>query len=153
MATHNLAIHDFCSHNGLLLFTGLDTVTASPHIIRSPDGKAAIWAGVVDDLWKIGKPRGQGGPWKNSVVKAGVPSDPYLMTAYDEKSLELSATSVASITLEVDIDGTGLWLPYETFKLKAGETVSLDFPEGFSAYWVRATSDAATTATAWFTYN
>ncbi|MGJ8652923.1 MAG: hypothetical protein ACSHX8_06580 [Opitutaceae bacterium] len=104
-------------------------------------------------LWKLGKPRGQGGPWKNLVVKAGVPSDPYLMTAYDKKSVELSATSVASITLEVDIDGTGLWVPYETFELKAGVTVSHDFPEGFSAYWVRATSDAATTATAWFTYN
>lgn len=153
VATHNLAIHDFCSHNGLLLFTGLDAETKSSHMIRSADGKAAIWAGVVDDLWKLGKPRGQGGPWKDSEVKAGVPSDPYLMTAYDQKSVELSATSAANITLEVDIDGTGLWLPYETFELDAGECVSHDFREGFSAYWVRATSDTDTTATAWFTYN
>ncbi len=27
VATHNLAIHDFCSHNGLLLFTGIDAET------------------------------------------------------------------------------------------------------------------------------
>lgn len=152
VATHNLAIHDFCSHNGLLLFTGLDAETKGQHIIRSADGKAAIWAGVVDDMWKLGKPRGQGGPWKDTMVKAGVPSDPYLMTAYDKKSVELAATSAVSITLEVDIDGTGLWLPYETFELKAGEPVTHDFPEGFSAYWVRATSDADTNSTAWFTY-
>lgn len=153
VATHNLAIHDFCSHNGLLFFTGLDAETTGKHIIRSADGKAAIWAGVVDDLWKLGKPRGQGGPWKDSAVKAGVPSDPYLMTAYDKKSVELSASSASSITLEVDMDGTGLWLPYETFELAAGESVSHDFPEGFSAYWVRAVSDRDTMATVWFTYN
>ncbi|NWK55256.1 discoidin domain-containing protein [Verrucomicrobiaceae bacterium N1E253] len=152
VASHNLAIHDFCSHNGLLYFTGLDAETKSRHILRSADGKAAIWAGVVDDLWKLGKPRGQGGPWKDSQVKAGVPSDPYLMTAYDEKSVELSAESDARITLEVDLDGTGLWVPYNIFELKAEETVTHNFPEGFSAYWVRAVSDADTTATVWFKY-
>jgi hypothetical protein len=152
VATHNLAIHDFCSHSGLLFFTGLDADTQGEHIFRSADGNAAVWAGVVDDLWKLGKPRGQGGPWKDSIVKAGVPSDPYLMTAYDQKSVELFVASTAKITLEVDIDGTDLWVPYKTFDVKPGETVAYEFPEGFSAYWVRATSDHDTTATAWFTY-
>ncbi len=152
VATHNLAIHDFCSHNGLLLFTGLDADTQGEHIFRSADGKAAIWAGVVDDLWKLGKPRGQGGPWKDTAVQAGVSSDPYLMTAYDQKSVELSATSAASITLEVDVDGTGLWVPYKTFKLEAGKSVAHTFSEGFSAYWVRARSNVDSTATAQFTY-
>ena len=153
VATHNLAIHDFCSHAGLLFFTGLDADTKSEHIVRSADGKVALWAGVVDDLWKLGKPRGQGGPWKNSAVKAGMPSDRYLMTAYDKKSVELSAVDATTITLEVDVDGTDLWVPYESFAIKAGETVSHTFPEGFSAYWVRATSAHDTTATAWFKYD
>ena len=152
VATHNLAIHDFCSHNGLLLFTGLDVDTQGEHIFRSADGKAAVWAGVVDDLWKLGKPCGEGGPWKDFAVKVGIPSDPYLMTAYDQKSVELSAASAASISLEVDVDGTDLWVPYKTFELEAGKTVAHTFPEGFSAYWVRAISDTVTTATAWFKY-
>ncbi len=76
VCTHNLAIHDFCSHNGLLLFTGIDADTESDHIFRSADGKAAVWAGVVDDLWKLGKPRGRGGPWHNTKVQPGEPSDP-----------------------------------------------------------------------------
>jgi hypothetical protein len=152
VATHNLAIYDFCSHNGLLFMTGLDADTKGEHIFRSVDGKVALWAGVVDDLWKLGKPRGEGGPWKDSAVKAGVPSDPYIMTAYDKKSVELSTASATRITLEVDLDGTGLWVPYKTFDLKPGEAIKHEFPEAFSAYWIRATSDRDTTATAWFVY-
>jgi F5/8 type C domain len=152
IATHNLAVHDFCSHNGLLFFTGIQTDATSRHIFRSADGGAAVWAGVVDDLWKLGKPRGQGGPWKESAVVAGVPSDPYLMTGYDKKSVELTVTRESQITLEVDIDGTGLWVPYKTFDVKSGESLSHSFPKAFSAYWVRAISDNNTTATAWFDY-
>jgi hypothetical protein len=153
VATHNLAIHDFCSHNGLLLFTGLDADTRSDRIFRSADGKAALWAGVVDDLWQLGKPRGHGGPWNNTAVKAGVPSDPYLMTAYDQKRVELSADHDTAVTLEVDIDGTGLWIPYRKFSLTAGTKTQHTFPEAFSAYWVRAVSSADTRATAMFSYD
>lgn len=152
VATHNLNIHDFCSHNGLLLFTGIDAETEGHHIIRSDDGKAALWAGVVDDLWQLGKPRGVGGPWKNSTMKADVPSDPYLMTGYDSKRLTLSSSESADIRLEVDVDGTGLWIPYQTFSLEAGDSVQHQFPAGFSAYWVRAISDAETRATLEFVY-
>ncbi|MEP4077252.1 hypothetical protein [Haloferula sp.] len=154
VATHNRLVHDFCSYRGLFVVSGVATSapTDNPHILHSDDGKTALWAGAIDDIWQLGKPQGQGGPWKDSAVKAGVPSDPYLMTAYDQKSVELSATSAANITLEVDIDGTGLWLPYQTFKVEAGKPVKHTFPEAFSAYWVRAISDTDTTATAWFNY-
>ncbi|WP_218934198.1 discoidin domain-containing protein [Rosistilla ulvae] len=153
VATHNLAIHDFCSHNGLLLFTGIDSDAQSEHIFRSDDGRAAVWAGVVDDLWKLGKPRGIGGPWKDSPVSAGQPSDPYLMTGYDNKQIELTTTADATIALEVDVDGTGCWIPYRAFELKAGQSVKHQFPTGFSAYWVRATCDVDTTASAMLIYD
>jgi hypothetical protein len=153
ISTHNLAIHDFCSHNGLLLFTGIDAETASDHIFRSDDGKAAVWAGVVDDLWKLGKPRGRGGPWHKTGVQPGQASDPYLMTAYDRKKVYITSTNRATIRLEVDVDGTDLWIPYESFDIAAGDTVEHTFPAGFSAYWVRAISDHATTATVTFHYD
>lgn len=152
IATHNLAIHDFCSHNGLLFFTGIDAETKSGNIFRSADGKAAVWAGVVDDLWKLGKPRGRGGPWKDARVKAGAPSDAYLMTGYDRKQVRLSADTNVTIALEVDVDGTGLWIPYRVFKLRAAAVVEHSFPEGFSAYWVRATSDGDALASVQFDY-
>ena len=151
IATHNLAIDDYASHFGLLFMTGLNDKN-NERVTRSSDGKAAVWAGVIDDLWKLGKPRGVGGPWKNSHVKASVPSDPYLMTGYDKKSVRLEADKDVQLNLEVDVDGTGVWIPYKSFAIKAGERVNHTFPEGFSAYWVRATCDADCRATAIFKY-
>ena len=65
----------------MLIMTGINSedVKNNPHVIVSKDGKAAVWAGVIDDLWKMGKPTGRGGPWKNTSVKAREPSDPYLI--------------------------------------------------------------------------
>jgi hypothetical protein len=153
VSTHNLAIQDFCSHNGLLFFTGIDAETESPHIFRSADGNAAVWAGVVDDLWKLGKPRGEGGPWKNTAVQKDVPSDPYLMTAYDQKSLKLSADKNVSVTAEIDVDGTGLWIPTKSWELEAGKEVSYTFPDGFSAYWIRFRSSEAAMISAVLKYD
>lgn len=152
VATHDLNIHDFCSHNGLLFFSGIQPGVESDRIFRSDDGKAAMWAGVVDDLWKLGKPRGKGGPWFNHKVKANQPSDPYLMTGYDKKKITLKSTSAAKITIEVDIDGTDLWIPWQTFSVSPEKPVIHTFPDGFSAYWVRAICDSDTTATAQLVY-
>ena len=107
---------------------------------------------MIDDLWQLGKPRGVGGVWKNSKVQAGEPSLPYLMTGYDRKYVTISAQNEAEITLEVDVDGTGLWVPYKTFSIRADEPTEYEFPKGFSAYWIRATSSADTTATVTFRY-
>ena len=52
----------------------------------------------------------------------------------------------------VDVDGTGLWVPCKTFELKAGSTVRYEFPDGFSAYWVRAVCSVDTRATVTFRY-
>ena len=80
VASHNFRINDYASYRGMLIMTGIDPKTGkdNPHIIFSVDRKAAVWAGVIDDLWKMGKPVGHGGPWKNSQVKAGEPSDPHI---------------------------------------------------------------------------
>jgi len=85
-------------------------------------------------------------------VKAGVASDAYIMTGYDEKSVEFTSSVDAKFTIEVDIDGTGVWGGVETVSVQAGEALTYTFPEGFSAYWVRVKSDTDTKATALFTY-
>jgi len=151
IATHNLQIHDFASQFGLVCMTGWNGGPGE-RIIKSSDGKTGLWVGAVDDLWQLGKPRGEGGVWNNTTVKAGVPSDSYLMTAYDRKSVTIASSVDADILLEVDIDGTEVWMPYKTFAVKAGETLAHHFPEGFSAYWVRAVSSVDTTASVLFKY-
>jgi hypothetical protein len=154
VCTHNFRIHDYCSYRGLFIMTGLaqDAPKDNPHIIRSTDGKAALWAGAIDDVWKMGKPRGNGGPWKDTAVKAGQASDPYLMTAYDRKSLTLSGDNSTRITAEVDITGDGNWVLYRHFDLTAGQTIQHVFPDTFSAYWIRFTSAKDATLSAQLEY-
>jgi len=154
ITTHNRMIQDFCSYRGLLVLTGtgLSSSAHNPHLIRSDDGKTALWAGAVDDLWKFGKPRGNGGPWKDTAVEPGKVSDPYLMTGYDKKSLALSADADTEITVELDISGDGNWVVHKTFPLKAGKAITHNFPDALSAYWIRFTAGSAATATAQLDY-
>lgn len=154
IATHPFAIDDFCSQFGLLFMTGIDPgAKAGPHLLRSDDGKAAVWVGAIDDLWSLGEPCGTGGPWFLDQVKAGQPSDPYLMSGYDRKSVTIETGDACEVRIEVDIDGTGLWVPYRSFKTRAGVALNHEFPRGFDAYWVRAIADRDTRATVHFTYN
>lgn len=156
ITTHNRRIHDYASWRGLLVLTGIEDGArgASPHLIRSADGHAAVWVGAVDDLWSLGKAVGVGGPWQDSTVKAAEASDPYLMTGYDRKTLTLShrAGETVKVRVEVDLSGTGRWVEYRTFDVPAGRTVNHEFPAGFQAYWLRVTADRATTATARLVY-
>jgi hypothetical protein len=158
VATHNRLVHDFCSYRGLLVMSGVsvDAPANNPHIIRSDDGKVALWAGGVDDIWKLGKPHGHGGPWQNTKVKAGEFSDPYLMTAYDHKTLDLrfdeATTDSLSITAQIDIHGDGTWVDYQSFTLENGKTTQHEFPDGFSAYWIRFVTDKDTIASSQLIY-
>ena len=113
VATHNRLVHDFCSYRGLFLISGVaaDAPAGNPHILRSDGGKTARWAGAIDDVWQLGKPRGSGGPWRDAEVRANQPSDPYLMTAYDRKSYSLAADRPVTLTVEdtgglIDINRT-----------------------------------------------
>ena len=76
------------------------------------------------------------------------------MTGYDKKSVELShrSSQPVAITLQVDIDGTGLWVTYQTFRIEPDEAVQYEFPTAFSACWIRAISDRDTKATVTLTY-
>ncbi|WP_353719266.1 hypothetical protein [Dyadobacter sp. 676] len=156
VSSHNLRIHDYASYRGLLVMTGIDPTSMqnSGHIIVSADKGAAVWAGAIDDLWKLGKPVGRGGPWKNTQVSAGQSSDPYLIGFYDKKELKLShnAEEAVTFTLEADPVGNGSWMLYKTFTVKPGEPISFTFPGDFSARWVRFKTDKACTATTWLEY-
>ncbi len=155
ITTHRLRITDYCSWRGLLVLSGVSADDqAGEHIIRSEDGHAALWLGAVDDLWSLGRPTGHGGPWHETAVTAGTPSDPYLFRGYDHKVLTLShdAAQAVHVTVELDVAGDGTWEPYRTFAVPVGEKVIHEFPAGFAGYWVRVTSDAACKATAELTY-
>jgi hypothetical protein len=155
ISTHNRAITDYASYRGLLVLSGInDDASSNKHIVRSADGRCALWIGVVDDLWRFGKARGVGGPWKKTTVEADEPSDPYLMTGFDKKRVRLSHTSVEAVTfkLETDVAGAGNWVVYREFSVPPHTQLEHVFPEAYDAYWVRLTVAKPTTATAWFEY-
>lgn len=156
VSSHNLRINDYASYRGLLVMTGIDMSAAgkNEHIIVSDDKKAALWAGTIDDLWKLGKPTGHGGPWKNASVKANEASDPYLIGFYDQRSLQLAhkATQPVTVTIEADPVGSGVWMTYKSFTVAPGKTVDYDFPKDFQARWIRFKTDKACEATTLLNY-
>ena len=138
VSTHNKQISDFTTWNGLLVLAGLKSnISPSNRIFNSPNGKTSLWFGGIDELWEFGKPVGVGGPWKNTRVSANEPSDPYLMTGYDHKTLVLESDQDCKIDAEIDIDHWTGFHPFKTFDLKAGKKISFEFPNGFAAHWIR----------------
>jgi hypothetical protein len=155
VATHNRRIADFCTHRGLLVLSGVRADAANDgHVFRAAPGGPALWFGAIDDLWKLGAPCGSGGPWKDTRVKAGAPSDPYLMTGYDRKTLTLShdAKQPVEFTVEVDFYASGQWHNYQRITVTPGQAVAHVFPAGYSAHWVRIVARSDCTVTAQFRY-
>lgn len=154
ISSHNKWIEDYNTWNGLLVMSGIRRdAKVSEHIYKNKDNTAGLWMGGIDDLWKLGKPVGQGGPWKNTTVKRDMESDPYLMTGYDDKTLILLSDKNVNITLYLLIAHyLDQKVPYKTFTLKAGESLEYHFPEGFSAHWATLVADKDCIATAQFIY-
>lgn len=156
IASHDFRIHDYASYRGLIVMTGLTPdAKAGEHIVRSDDGKAAVWLGVIDDLWELGKPRGQGGPWRNSKVQPEIPSDPYLIGHYDKKYLELSHTADENVTFRIEVEpiGHGPWMLYQEVVVEPGQTFKHNFSSNFQARWIRFVADKKCEATAWLKYD
>lgn len=152
IASHPFRIHDFCSWRGLFVMTGIDLVAEGDRIIKSDDGKAAVWVGVVDELWQMGKPVGIGGPWTDTKVKPQEASDPYLMYGYDKKKLVITSDRAAKITIQLDPSGTGEWFTFDSLEISPDITQNFDFPAGITAHWVRLISDSEAVLTAEFIY-
>ncbi len=156
ITTHNRMIYDFCSWRGMLVLAGnLKDAAPDDHYVASADGRVGLWFGNVDDLYRMGIPRGQGGPWKDAEVQPETPSDPYLMTGYSHKTVRLchDLDETVTFTLQVDFLAEDSWHDYSAIAVPAGRTVEHVFPDGYNAHWVRVKADKACTATAWFVYN
>ena len=152
ISSHSSHIHDFCSWRGMLVMSGAKPKSsASNHIGVDATG---LWLGEVDDLWKFGKPQGNGGPWLDTRVKKDQPSDPYLMLGYDNKSLSISHDSTEPIQFAIEIDflGTGEFVQYSAVDVQPGKEFTHRFEKGFAAHWIRIVSASDTTATAQLSY-
>ena len=155
ICTHHLRINDYASYRGLLVMTGIQSSAMnSEHIVSSADGKCKVWCGTIDDLWKMGKPTGHGGPWCKDSVKANIPSDPYLISHYNIKTLRLDNLGDRPViyTVQVDPTGDGTWMNYAKYKVRAGSSLIKVLPAHYFARWIRFVADKDTIASAWLEY-
>jgi hypothetical protein len=156
IASHGYTIDDFVVWRGMIVLGGV-RADAQPdgHIFCVDDAAGpALWFGAIDDLWAMGKPVGVGGPWLDTPVRGGEPSDPYLMTGFDRKSLRMSHHSEMTVEfhIEVDVTGDGTFRVYATIDVPPKRCVEHEFPIGFHAHWVRLVPNRSTVATAELCY-
>lgn len=132
VAAHGYAISDYCTWRGLLVLAGLRAgASAGGRVAADPAGRCALWLGQIDELWRLGKPVGVGGPWKDTAVRAGQPSDPYLMTGFDRKSLRHDAPRPVRFRVEVDYSNRDFWKAYGEFEVESGAEFVHEFPAVF----------------------
>jgi hypothetical protein len=149
--SQHLWVHgDFCTWKGMLVMGADNASPAFGDNTLCAEAQSGIWFGRTDDLWNLGRPAGWGGPWWATPVKAGVPSDPYLMTGFEHKCLHLFHEEKTTVTFDVELDalGSGAFKRYKSFEIAPGEAGLEAFPVGLSAHWLRVVprQDAVATA-------
>ncbi len=154
ISTHLWVHGDFCTWRGMMVIGGDNASHEAGGNHQCAEPQSGLWFGRTDDLWQLGKPKGWGGPWWDSAVTAGEPSDPYLMTGFDQKCLHLShaADHAVSFDVQTDARGDGHWQTYTTLSPGPQGYEALVFPSGFSAHWLRIVANEDCTATAQLHY-
>jgi hypothetical protein len=149
ISNHLRMVPDFISWRGMFVMAS----DQADHSSGQP--QSGLWFGNMDELWHFGKPKGVGGPWYETAVKAGDVSDPYLMNGFDKKTVHLTnhGASEIVVTVEVDYLSNNKWSEYKKIKISPGKYAYHVFEDGFSAQWIRAKVNAASTVTVQFIYN
>lgn len=149
ICTHLRLVPDYCSWRGLFVMAGDQTDNA----VGQP--QSGLWFGNIDDLARMAKPTGWGGPWWKTKIDAGAPSDAFLMTGFDHKVLHLAHDAACEVlfTIEVDFLGDGSWHVLDRVPVPPSGYAPYVFPPGFSAHWVRVQGSHVCTASAHFVYS
>jgi hypothetical protein len=149
---HLRVVPDFCSFGGMLVLGGNETTPSGDTNPLAGQPQSGLWVGTTDDLWSFGDPEGRGGPWRDTEVTAGAPSDPFLVRGFDSVLLHLwhEADKPIQVTVEIDVRGDGTWLTYDTITVQPDGHAELAFPDGFDAQWARLRTDTDCVANAEF---
>ncbi len=160
-STYLKVVGDFCRWQDQIVL-GCDDTAKSEFLnkrlvkgdIAPPQSQSNLWFIEPERLDHLGPVIGRGAVWLNDAVPASIPSEPFLFSGYERRALHLlhSTTEAATITLEVDLQGTGEWTAYRTVTLAPAGQEWLDLTSAPTASWIRLTSNVPlTNATAWFT--
>jgi hypothetical protein len=149
LATHLHYTTDFTEWNGRVVLAGDDTSILQNLLAARPQSNLRFLdrAQLQTDF---GPSAGWGGMWMDDAVKAGEPSDPFLVTGFDRRWLHLahSAGSDAIVTLELDALGDGTWRELTTVPMPAAGYTSLAVPADAGPGWLRVKANREGIATA-----
>ncbi|NBN95556.1 MAG: hypothetical protein EBV31_08075, partial [Verrucomicrobia bacterium] len=145
-------IGDFTRWQDRLVF-GCDDTAKSEFLNKRPakgalagpgQSQSNLWFTLLDTPDKLGPAIGRGSVWVDEPVKAGVPSDPFLLAGFAKRAVFLShdGAAAATFTLEVDVKGDGQWktlcaVPMKADDLSAWVEITADEP----GVWIRAKAD------------
>jgi hypothetical protein len=150
VCAHQRLMADFASYRGMLVLMGV-SADAEPSENIVADGALRLWFGKTDDLWQLPSPRGRGGPWLQSAVRAGEPSEPFLIYGFPKKILRVRHTASQPVTVKVEVDPTVLrtrWVKVAELVVTPQQEIEYEFPPGFSAHWLRLVTDTNSLITA-----
>lgn len=145
MGNHLSAFEDFTIWRGKLAVLGMSNWYASHERSGVDSGLRVI---TLEDLYRMGKPHGHGGVWKDTSVSAGETSDPFLINGFDQKTLHLETDGATDFTIQVDPIGDKSWKDYDMVPF--GGAGYDEYIMSGDGVWVRIKSSDAVTATVWF---
>jgi hypothetical protein len=126
---------DYCDWNGRLVMGCNDASTFENPFVNQPSSN--LWLGSLEDLAQLGGPAGYGGPWVSDAVRAGQPSDPFLVGGFAHVTLHLSAEPEATFDVEVDQSGRGDWRAIESVRTGPGGYAYRVWTEPLGGDWIR----------------
>ena len=149
---HLRVIPDYCAFRGMMVLGGNQTTPNRDNNALSGQPQAGMWFGKSDDLWSWGRPAGWGGPWRKQKLVKDTVSDPMLLTGFQKKALHLSTDKSAGFEVQIDFLGDGSWKTYQRIQVDSDGYKHHEFPDAFSAHWVRLVCLSDCTASAEFFY-
>lgn len=146
---HLRIVPDFCFWRGMLVLGGDQTDYGSGQ------PQSGLLFQNIDDLWKYGKPTGWGDLWRDETIKANQLSDPFLMTGFDKKTIHFKNNSTTDVEYKIEVDflGNNTWSTFKTIKVAANAYEYFIFPDGYSAHWLRISTNKDCKTTVSVVYN
>ncbi len=155
IASHPFAIHDYASYRGMLVLTAAKGAKPGEHIVTSKDGAAAVWLGVVDDIWKLGRPVGRA-QIGLTVRNAGMwTSDPVLANGFGDAFItcRVSGGLGGVVFVDADISGDGTWVGISRIQVPPSGRGHAEIDKRLHPYWLRIRTAPGTDAIADITFH
>ena len=154
IASHPFVIHDYASYRGMLVLTAATGAKPGAHVVTSTDGNAAVWLGVVDDIWKLGRPIGKAMTGLNNRNAGSWTSDPILANGFGDTEItcQIAGGLGGVVFVDADISGNGTWIGLCRIQVMPGGKGHAAIDKRLHPYWLRIRTAPGTEVIADFTF-